>query len=366
MYAYLNKVSHVHTTVLLRAGFHEIKDIERGTEVGRKEAMGRPPCCEKVDIKKGPWTPEEDIILVSYIQEHGPGNWRSVPTNTGLLRCSKSCRLRWTNYLRPGIKRGNFTPHEEGMIIHLQALLGNKWAAIASYLPQRTDNDIKNYWNTHLKKKIKKLQSASSDDHGSKVLALSDHAAQYQKKKIFDIATTPLASTDLTFHINSSNSNTYASSTENISRLLQGWMRTSTKTAMDTENVDASPSAGSHGNIVAESLATIPLRGYHPKGEKSGGEDLVSDEVFESILSFDNLNTKIGNWDHKNSSSDKGSDDDDENTKYGYTAVKDNRKTRPADDHKNSPPPLAFLENWLLDEASTGQVGEMMELPFIC
>ncbi|PKI34960.1 hypothetical protein CRG98_044666 [Punica granatum] len=88
--------------------------------------MGRPPCCDQVGIKKGPWTPEEDIILVSYIQEHGPGNWRSVPTNTGLLRCSKSCRLRWTNYLRPGIKRGNFTPHEEGMIIHLQALLGNK------------------------------------------------------------------------------------------------------------------------------------------------------------------------------------------------------------------------------------------------
>ncbi|KAI3856223.1 hypothetical protein MKX03_027805 [Papaver bracteatum] len=68
--------------------------------------MGRPPCCDKVGIKKGPWTPEEDIILVSYIQQNGPGNWRLVPTNTGLMRCSKSCRLRWTNYLRPGIKRG--------------------------------------------------------------------------------------------------------------------------------------------------------------------------------------------------------------------------------------------------------------------
>ncbi|CAL4992574.1 unnamed protein product [Urochloa decumbens] len=121
--------------------------------------MGRPPCCDNgVGVKKGPWTPEEDIVLVSYIQQHGPGNWRSVPENTGLMRCSKSCRLRWTNYLRPGIKRGNFTPHEEGIIIHLQALLGNKWAAIASYLPQRTDNDIKNYWNTHLKKKVKRLQ----------------------------------------------------------------------------------------------------------------------------------------------------------------------------------------------------------------
>ncbi|CAD6253528.1 unnamed protein product [Miscanthus lutarioriparius] len=127
--------------------------------------MGRPPCCDNgVGVKKGPWTPEEDIVLVSYIQQHGPGNWRSVPENTELMRCSKSCRLRWTNYLRPGIKRGNFTPHEEGIIIHLQALLGNKWAAIASYLPQRTDNDIKNYWNTHLKKKVKRLQQPAAAD----------------------------------------------------------------------------------------------------------------------------------------------------------------------------------------------------------
>ncbi|XP_026452673.1 myb-related protein 306-like [Papaver somniferum] len=89
--------------------------------------MGRPPCCDKVlGITKGPWTPEEDLILASYIEEHGPGNWRSVPTNAGLLRCSKSCRLRWSNYLRPGIKRGNFTEFEEKKIITLQSLWGNK------------------------------------------------------------------------------------------------------------------------------------------------------------------------------------------------------------------------------------------------
>ncbi|KAG0477532.1 hypothetical protein HPP92_014373 [Vanilla planifolia] len=111
-------------------------ETEREREREETASMGRPPCCDKPGIKKGPWTPEEDLILVSYIQEHGPGNWRSVPTNTGLLRCSKSCRLRWTNYLRPGIKRGSFTAHEEGIIIHLQSLLGNKWAAIASYLPR--------------------------------------------------------------------------------------------------------------------------------------------------------------------------------------------------------------------------------------
>ncbi|KAL4559288.1 hypothetical protein LXL04_031426 [Taraxacum kok-saghyz] len=127
--------------------------------------MGRPPCCDSIGVKKGPWTPEEDIILVSYIQQHGPGNWRSVPTSTGLMRCSKSCRLRWTNYLRPGIKRGNFTEQEDKMIIHLQALLGNRWAAIASYLPQRTDNDIKNYWNTHLKKRLYSSRSDSGQEH---------------------------------------------------------------------------------------------------------------------------------------------------------------------------------------------------------
>ncbi|KAK4854999.1 hypothetical protein QYF36_003103 [Acer negundo] len=102
--------------------------------------MGRPPCCDKVGVKKGPWTPEEDIILVSYIKEHGPGNWRAVPSNTGLLRCSKSCRLRWKNCLRPGIKRGNFTDHEEKMIIHLQALLGNRANILAA---QRLLNEVR-------------------------------------------------------------------------------------------------------------------------------------------------------------------------------------------------------------------------------
>jgi transcription factor MYB, plant len=123
----------------------------------------RPPWCTcdragtttaATAMKKGPWMPEEDLVLVSYIHEHGPSKWRHVPASTGLMRCSKSCRLRWTNYLRPGIRRGNFTPREERVIVHLHSLLGNRWAAIASHLPQRTDNDIKNYWNTHLKKKL--------------------------------------------------------------------------------------------------------------------------------------------------------------------------------------------------------------------
>ncbi|CAH2043837.1 unnamed protein product [Thlaspi arvense] len=94
--------------------------------------MGRPPCCEKTGVKKGPWTPEEDIILVSYIQEHGPGNWRSVPTNT------------------------------------------------ASYLPERTDNDIKNYWNTHLKKKLKKINESGEEDNDGFSSSNTTSQKQYQ------------------------------------------------------------------------------------------------------------------------------------------------------------------------------------------
>ncbi|KAA8542455.1 hypothetical protein F0562_023409 [Nyssa sinensis] len=119
--------------------------------------MGRTPCCDGASLKRGPWTPEEDQKLSAYIQEHGHGSWRTLPQKAGLQRCGKSCRLRWINYLRPGIKRGKFTLHEEQTIIQLHALLGNRWAVIAMHLPRRTDNEIKNYWNTHLKKMLAKM-----------------------------------------------------------------------------------------------------------------------------------------------------------------------------------------------------------------
>ncbi|KAI4345792.1 hypothetical protein L6164_012886 [Bauhinia variegata] len=125
--------------------------------------MVRAPCCEKMGLKKGPWTPEEDQVLVSYIQKHGHGNWRALPKQAGLLRCGKSCRLRWINYLRPDIKRGNFTREEEETIINLHEKLGNRWSAIAAMLPGRTDNEIKNVWHTHLKKKLLKTNQPDSD-----------------------------------------------------------------------------------------------------------------------------------------------------------------------------------------------------------
>ncbi|XP_030473415.1 transcription factor MYB1-like [Syzygium oleosum] len=115
--------------------------------------MVRRPCCEKQGMKKGAWSAEEDETLISYVKIHGEGKWRSVAQNAGLKRCAKSCRLRWLNYLRPGIKRGDITEDEEDLIIRLHRLLGNRWALIAGRLPGRTDNEIKNYWKTTLAKK---------------------------------------------------------------------------------------------------------------------------------------------------------------------------------------------------------------------
>ncbi|KAL5219425.1 hypothetical protein ABZP36_020109 [Zizania latifolia] len=106
-----------------------------------------------VVLKKGPWTSAEDAVLVQHVREHGEGNWNVVQRMTGLLRCGKSCRLRWTNHLRPNLKKGSFSPEEELLIAQLHAQLGNKWARMASHLPGRTDNEIKNYWNTRTKRR---------------------------------------------------------------------------------------------------------------------------------------------------------------------------------------------------------------------
>ncbi|XP_013621603.1 PREDICTED: myb-related protein Zm38-like isoform X2 [Brassica oleracea var. oleracea] len=116
--------------------------------------MGRIPCCEKENVKRGQWTPEEDNKLASYIAQHGTRNWRLIPKNAGLQRCGKSCRLRWTNYLRPDLKHGQFSDAEEHIIVKFHSVLGNRWSLIAAQLLGRTDNDVKNYWNTKLKKKL--------------------------------------------------------------------------------------------------------------------------------------------------------------------------------------------------------------------
>ncbi|GLU10659.1 hypothetical protein SLE2022_274450 [Rubroshorea leprosula] len=139
--------------------------------------MGRQPCCDKVGLKKGPWTAEEDKKLINFIVTNGQCCWRAVPKLAGLLRCGKSCRLRWTNYLRPDLKRGLLSEYEEKMVIDLHAQLGNRWSKIASHLPGRTDNEIKNHWNTHIKKKLRKM---GIDPQTHKPLSTIEQPQQHQ------------------------------------------------------------------------------------------------------------------------------------------------------------------------------------------
>ncbi|URD90131.1 MYB family transcription factor [Musa troglodytarum] len=117
-----------------------------------------PQSDEETDLRRGPWTVDEDLILINYIAAHGEGRWNSLARSAGLRRTGKSCRLRWLNYLRPDVRRGNITPEEQLLILELHSRWGNRWSKIAQYLPGRTDNEIKNYWRTRVQKHAKQLK----------------------------------------------------------------------------------------------------------------------------------------------------------------------------------------------------------------
>ncbi|KAE8736485.1 Transcription factor MYB24 [Hibiscus syriacus] len=113
---------------------------------------------EAEQLRRGPWTLEEDSLLIQYVARHGEGRWNLLAKHAGLRRTGKSCRLRWLNYLKPDVKRGNLTPQEQFLIFELHSKWGNRWSKIAQHLPGRTDNEIKNYWRTRVQKHARHLK----------------------------------------------------------------------------------------------------------------------------------------------------------------------------------------------------------------
>ncbi|KAK4402293.1 Myb-related protein [Sesamum angolense] len=274
--------------------------------------MGRPPCCDKYGVKKGPWTPEEDIVLVSYIQEHGPGNWRAVPSNTGLLRCSKSCRLRWTNYLRPGIKRGNFTPQEEKMIVHLQALLGNRFTInfkgkVGEKAPNRYPHGQTGLMRGSLLHK--------SDKNSS-----TDSTISSQTKLI--------------------QTSTYASSAENIARLLENWSK-------------KSPRLSQRGSSESTDHSTSSFNNYNPSAgiSSSASEGAISTSTTITFLNSPNF---IEDQEAKFENGILLQEDDHQIRKHNYKL-------------DMTQVPLGLLEKWLFDDAGgQGQDGDMiMEMALV-
>ncbi|XP_038719911.1 transcription factor MYB1-like [Tripterygium wilfordii] len=141
-------------------------------------------------VRKGAWTVEEDNLLRRTIERYGEGRWHQVPQRAGLNRCRKSCRLRWLNYLKPNIKRGELSADEIDLIMRLHGLLGNRWSLIAGRLPGRTANHIKNYWNTNLRKKLceeqtipkPKVQHPNSNIIESKTTIIRPRPRTFSKK----------------------------------------------------------------------------------------------------------------------------------------------------------------------------------------
>ncbi|XP_031501379.1 MYB-like transcription factor EOBI [Nymphaea colorata] len=133
---------------------------------------------EQGETRKGPWTMEEDMILINYVSTHGEGLWNSLARLAGLKRTGKSCRLRWLNYLKPDVRRGNITPEEQLLILQLHSKWGNRWSKIAKHLPGRTDNEIKNYWRTQIQKRLKQApQGLEGQQTDSSTSTAADGAA---------------------------------------------------------------------------------------------------------------------------------------------------------------------------------------------
>ncbi|XVE54798.1 hypothetical protein DITRI_Ditri03aG0111100 [Diplodiscus trichospermus] len=237
------------------------------------------------------------------------------------------------------------------MIIHLQALLGNRWAAIASYLPQRTDNDIKNYWNTHLKKKLKKIQTGvdgQNQDGFSSPQSISK--GQWERRLQTDIRMAKQAlsealslnkpnssTTSKDFNISypymktsQSQGSTYASSAENISRLLENWMKNPPKPAEHQTNSAETMTENSLNNTTTAAGST---------SSDEGAFNATTRKAFDSLFSFNSSTSDV--------SYESVSVDQNPNMTPENSVFQDESKS-----NLGSQVPLTLIEKWLLDDGS--------------
>ncbi|XVF09073.1 hypothetical protein REPUB_Repub07fG0059600 [Reevesia pubescens] len=247
------------------------------------------------------------------------------------------------------------------MIIHLQALLGNRWAAIASYLPQRTDNDIKNYWNTHLKKKMKKLQTgADGQNQDGFSSSQSVSKGQWERRLQTDIQMAkqalsealsldkPNSLTDSKdFNLShpylrpsQSHGSTYASSAENISRLLENWMKNPPKSNSQQTNSAETMTQNSFNNITTATGSS--------SSTDEGAFSATTPEDFDSFFSFNSSNSD----NHESVSVDQNANLTPENSVF-------QDESKP---NLGAQVPLTLIEKWLLDDGSAQANEDLISL----